>query len=70
MEQILEEELEALNKSYLEKTTEEVFPSRTEAMDISIPKTKSEKPLEDQEVNATYYYHSQWRDVVVKGEIF
>jgi hypothetical protein len=58
MEQILEEELEALSKGYMERIIEEFLPSRMEAMDISIPKTKSERPLEDQEVIPAYYYHS------------
>ncbi len=34
MEQILEDELEALSVSYLERTIEEVFPSWTEALGI------------------------------------
>ncbi len=63
MEQIFEEELEALNVNYLERTTKEVLPSRTIIMGISILVVKMERPLEDQEVNATYWYHSQWRDI-------
>jgi hypothetical protein len=56
MEQILEEELEALNVNYLERTTKEVLPSRTIIMGTSIPIIKMERPLEDHEANATYWY--------------
>jgi hypothetical protein len=70
MEQISRRRIGTLSKGYLERTTYEVFPSQTEAMDISIVENKSKKPLEDQEVNDAYYCHSQWRDVVVKGEKF
>ncbi len=55
----MEEKLEALSVNYLESTTKEVFPSQMEAMDISIPEIKSKRPLEDQEVNDAYCYHSR-----------
>jgi hypothetical protein len=58
MEQILEKELEALNASYREKTTKEMFPSWTIVVGVSTITIKMERPLEDQEVNATYWYHS------------
>jgi hypothetical protein len=40
MEQILENELEALSVGYLEKTTEEVFPSWMETLGIFTPEVK------------------------------
>jgi hypothetical protein len=33
------------------------------ALDTSIPIVKMGKLLEDQEVNAAYWYHSWWRDI-------
>jgi hypothetical protein len=54
MEQILEEELEALNVDYLERTTKEVLPSWMVAMGASMPVIKMERPLEDQEVKVVY----------------
>jgi len=56
MEQILEEELGALSASYMERTTKEVLPSWILAMGASILNVKMERPLEDQEVNVTYWY--------------
>jgi len=56
MEQILEEELKAFNVNYLERTTKEVLPSQTIIMGTSIPIIKMERPLEDHEANATYWY--------------
>jgi hypothetical protein len=50
MEQILEEELEALNVNYLERTTKEMLPSQTIIMGTSIHVVKMERPLGDQEV--------------------
>jgi hypothetical protein len=47
MKQILEEELEALNASYQERTTKEMLPSQTIAMGVSIPTIKMERFVED-----------------------
>jgi hypothetical protein len=58
MEQILEEELEALNVSYLDKIAEEGQPSWTIIVGASMHVVKMERPLKDEEVNATYWYHS------------
>ncbi len=70
MEQILEEELEALNVGYLKRTTKEVLSSQMVAMGTSMPTIKTEKPMEDQEVNATYQYHSWWRDTRSRAKSF
>jgi hypothetical protein len=66
MEQIIEEELGALNASYMERTTKEVLPSWILAMGASILNVKMERPLEDQEVNVTYWYLSWWRDIKLR----
>jgi hypothetical protein len=66
MEQILKEELEALNVNFLEKTTKEVLPSQMIIMGTSISIVKMERPLEDHEVNATYWYHSWCRDIALR----
>jgi hypothetical protein len=47
MEQILEEELEALSASYLERITEEMLPSQMVFVSASIPTVKMEGPLKD-----------------------
>jgi len=62
MEQIMEEKLGALSANYLE-IAEEMLPSRMVIMGTSTSDVKMEKPMEDQEVNFAYWYHSQWRDV-------
>jgi len=54
MEQMLEEELEALSASYHERTTKEILPSQTVVVGTSILTVKMERPLWDHEVNATY----------------
>jgi len=54
MEQILKEELEMLNASYLEKVAKHVLPSWTVVVGASMPNVKMERPLEGQEINATY----------------
>jgi len=66
LEQIIEEELGALNASYMERTTKEVLPSWILAMGASILNVKMERPLEDQEVNVTYWYLSWWRDIKLR----
>jgi hypothetical protein len=70
MEQILEEELEALNVSYLERIIEKVLPSWTVTMGASIPIIKMERPMEDKEVKAAYWYHSWWRDTQSRVKSF
>jgi hypothetical protein len=37
---------------------------------VSIHEVKMEKPLENQEVNVTCWYHSRWRDVRSRAESF
>ncbi len=54
MEQILEEELEALNVSYLKRIVEEVVLSQMVVIGASMHVVKMERPLEDQKVYATY----------------
>jgi hypothetical protein len=54
MEQILEEELEALSASYHERTTKEILPSQTIVVGTSIFTIKMERPLWDHEVNDAY----------------
>jgi hypothetical protein len=44
--------------NYQERIVEEMLPFRTVVVGASIPTIKMEKPLEDQEVDATYWYHS------------
>jgi len=63
MEQILEEKLGTLSVGYMERTTKEVLPSRIIAVGASIPDIKIERPMGDHEVNAAYWYHSQWKDI-------
>lgn len=58
MEQIIKEKLWALNACYLEMITKEMLPSRMVIMGLSISNVKMEKPMEDQEVNFAYWYHS------------
>jgi hypothetical protein len=48
--------------SYLKRATRETLPFQMITMGISMPDVKMERPLEDHEVNATYWYHSQWKD--------
>jgi hypothetical protein len=62
MEQILEEKLGVLSAIYLEMIIKEMLPSRMVIMGTSTSNVKMDKPMEDQEVNFAYWYHSQWRD--------
>ncbi len=62
----MEEKLGALSASYMERITKEVLPSWILAMGASILNVKMERPLEDQEVNVAYWYHSWWRDIKLR----
>jgi hypothetical protein len=70
MEQILEEELGALSACYMERTTKDVLPSRIIVVGASKLDIKMERPMGDQEVNAAYWYHSQWRDIRLRVESY
>jgi hypothetical protein len=56
----LEEELKALNASYLEGTIEEMLPTTTVTMGASNPNDNMEGSLNNHGVNTTYWYHFQW----------
>ncbi len=58
----------ALTVGYMERTTKEVLPSRIIAVGVSILDIKMERPMGDQEVNAAYWYYSQWRVIRLRVE--
>jgi hypothetical protein len=47
-----------------------LFPFWIATEGASIHEVKTERPLENQEVNVTYWYHSQWKDVGSRAESF
>ncbi len=47
-----------LSVGYVERTPQGVLPFQMAIEGVSIHEIKMERPLENQEVNATYWYHS------------
>jgi hypothetical protein len=59
-----------LSVGYIQRTPQELLPFQMAIEGASIHEIKTERLLENQEVNVTYWYHSQWKDVGSRAKSF